>query len=113
MNSRQWKDATNHILGHRSAALVDSEQLSSFNLSAIPMDTLGTPQVLQLPMAASTPQHSTEAVEHSNSQEQDRQLIPGMTHASIYPILHDMSDSADVEQSQVERVDKELDQIWE
>ena len=108
MNSQQWKDMTDQILGQRSATLADFDQLSSFNLSAIPMDASGTPQVLQSPMAASTPQHSTEATVDSGSQEQYRQLIPGMPHASLYPILDDVNGQV-VEQTQVEIVDQELD----
>ena len=56
MSAKDWKRAERLIKSQyqTAAAVADSADLTSFPLSAIPMDESGLPQV-DTPMAASTP----------------------------------------------------------
>ena len=95
MNLSDWRKAAALVTQHKQEAVTaDTDQLSSMPLSQIAIDDSGPPIVhydTHVPIAASTPT-GTDVHAHSSQQEDSyQQVIPGISHSSLYPTLSRLS----------------------
>ena len=80
---------------HMAAAVADSADLSSFYLSAIPMDESGPPQI-DIPLVASTLQHMYICHSNHDTDESYQEIIPGISQHSLYPVLSTMNTQSQI-----------------
>ena len=102
MKPTDWHNAAKFVQQvQRTAALVNSNQLSALPLSELSLDASGPPTVLKgaiAPLCPSMPVHMqqdnyTEAEDTPDNQP-FQSIIPGMSHPSIYPALSALSTDA-------------------
>ena len=95
MNASSWRKARDIVAKvtttdpqAQAAAMAESQNLQSLQLSTLSVDDSGPPQVTyepQLPIATSTPR-ATSTKSPEISTEAHRQILPGMS-AQLYPTL--------------------------
>ena len=97
MSAKDWKRAEQLIKSQyqAAAAVADSVDLTSYSLSAIPMDESGLPQI-DTPLAASTLQHVYTCDSNYDSDEPYQEIIPGIPQHSLYPVLSTMNTQSQI-----------------
>ena len=98
MKPTDWQNATKFVQEvQRNAALADSNQLSSLPLSELSLDSSGLPTVLEgaIPLSTSTPvrvqQDKQLGADATPDNPPFQPIIPGISHASLYPALFALS----------------------
>ena len=129
MNASSWRKAADLVAQKtpdnsqvQAAAMAESQQLESLQLSALSVDDSGPPQVTydsQKPIATSTPRATLTSISNTSS-ETYRQIIPGISNCLYPTLLADGSlgtpvvDNHSTLQSQItSEVDKYLQEVAE
>ena len=95
MKAKDWQTTATLVKKRQSqAATADSNQLSSFPLSELPLDDSGPPTVLQGPymlLSTSTPicvpQDNQPPIDSAPDESPFQQVIPSILQKSLYPLL--------------------------
>ena len=95
MKVKDWQNAAKLIRERQShAAMADTIELSSFSLSELLVDEIGSPTVLQgpyVPLPTSTPvcmpQGNQQMMDIAQDESPFQQVIPNIPQQSLYPSL--------------------------
>ena len=101
MKVKDWQKAAQLVWERQNqAATTDTSELSSFSLSALPVDQSGPPALIHgpyVPLSTSTPVHASSDNHQSTEATQDEssfwQVIPNIPQQLLYPSLAAMGSS--------------------